>query len=164
MRDLFGNSIKPSAVFSEDREYRYVLTRRWDDRTLCNFIMLNPSTADEIKEDPTVRRCMDFAGNWGYGGLVVTNIFAYRSTFPDDLYKVADPVGPGNDTHILTIAKQAALVVCAWGEHGDYHNRGFVVLGKLRDEGITTKCLGKNASGQPQHPLYIPRDRKLIDM
>mgnify|MGYP000880158315 CR=1 FL=1 len=97
MKNLFGANIKPTAGFSPDREFRYTLTRRWDDRLLVNFLMLNPSTADENIEDPTIRRCMGFARDWGYGGLMVTNIFAYRSTDPKALYKVPDPTGPANN-------------------------------------------------------------------
>lgn len=162
MKDLFGADVKPTATFSEDRKYRFTLTRRWDDRVLCNFLMLNPSTADEKIEDPTVRRCMAFASAWGYGGLIVTNIFAYRSTDPAELYKVVDPVGPGNDEHILQSAKLSALTVCAWGDHGRHQGRGGVVRLLLTRGGITARCLGKNASGEPQHPLYIPSSRKLI--
>jgi hypothetical protein len=164
MKDLFGANIKPTATFSDDRVYRYTLTRRWDDRTLCNFLMLNPSTADEHVEDPTVRRCMGFAEAWGYGGLIVTNIFAFRSTDPEALYKVADPVGPGNDYDIIESAKRCALTVCAWGDHGQFMGRGNAVRALLVAAGIAARCLGKNGSGEPQHPLYIPNSRKLIDL
>lgn len=164
MKNLFGDNIKPTAVFSPDREYRYRLTRRWDDRPLVNFLMLNPSTADELTEDPTVRRCIGFASDWGYGGLLVTNIFAYRSTNPDLLYKIADPVGPGNDEHIIQSAKLCALTVGAWGDHGRHLGRGNVVRAMLRAANITARCLGKNAGGEPQHPLYIARDRRLIEL
>lgn len=163
MKNLFGANIKPTAVFSPDREFRYTLTRRWDDRLLVNFLMLNPSTADENIEDPTIRRCMGFARDWGYGGLMVTNIFAYRSTDPKALYKVPDPTGPANNEYILKTAKACAVVVCAWGEHGAHQGRGAIVHKLLREAGIATRCLEKNASGEPKHPLYVARDRKLMD-
>lgn len=164
MKNLFGANIKPTAVFSENREYRYTLTRRWDERALVNFLMLNPSTADENTEDPTIRRCIGFANDWGYGGLIVTNIFAYRSTNPAHLYKVTDPIGPGNDEHILTTAKACALTVCAWGNHGQHLARGNAIRSLLIHAGIAARCLGKNAGGEPEHPLYVARDRKLIDL
>src|SRR5581483_9586135 len=97
--------------------YRYSLARFFGDGGVVNFIMLNPSTADAETDDPTIRRCLGFAKAWGYGTLVVTNLFAYRATDPAELAKAGDPVGPDNDTRLWSEAQLSDLVVCAWGNH-----------------------------------------------
>ena len=149
------------AIFSPCRQYRYVLRRRvgWGPST-CLFIMLNPSTADEEQEDPTVRRCMDYAHRWGYGVLVVCNIFALRATDPTRLYQAPDPVGPENDAYILEEASRADCVVAAWGNHGALNERSHAVRVLLAD--VLVQCLGINRSGAPKHPLYIARDQPLM--
>jgi len=118
--------------------------------------MLNPSTADEKKLDPTCSRARDYAERWGYGALFVTNVFAFRSTDPDRLRTIEDPVGPGNDAAIVKAAKASALVVCAWGNHGAYLFRSREILGKLRANNISLHVLRLNANGEPAHPLYLP--------
>ena len=144
------------ATFSPCRRYRYTLWRTWDTgKPACMFLMLNPSTADETANDPTVERCQRRAQLMGYGGLVVCNIFAYRSTDPDALYALNDPVGPDNDAAIIEQASQAGLVVCGWGKHGALHGRGTAVLNLLRQAGITPYALRINGDGSPQHPLYV---------
>lgn len=103
------------AVFSPKRLYRYKLWRYWGNKhNVVNFIMLNPSTADEIRNDPTVERCERRARDWGYGGLIVTNIFAIRGTDPKIIKSVRYPIGPSNNSYILECAKEAKLIVCAW--------------------------------------------------
>ena len=149
------------AVFSPDRKYRYVLRRRvgMGDRTVM-FTMLNPSIADEEKNDNTITRDIDFANRWGFGWLVVCNAFAYCATHPRDLYKAADPVGPENDSHILREAVLADQVVVAWGEvHKRFHPRIAAVCSLLAD--IPLWCLDTNDSGSPKHPLYVPRTQAL---
>ena len=117
------------ARFSRCRRWRYLLWRRWDAaRPVANFLMLNPSTADEFKLDPSCTRARNYAGRWGYGALIVTNIFGWRSTDPAALKKVDDPIGQGNDAAILKAAREAKLVVCAWGNHGGHLGRGEEVL------------------------------------
>ncbi|MHB1702544.1 MAG: DUF1643 domain-containing protein, partial [Acidobacteriaceae bacterium] len=137
---MSANSLFPDhtgATFSPCGKYRYTLWRTWDaSKSSCLFLMLNPSTADEVDNDPTVERCQRRALAMGYGGLVVCNIFAYRSTDPDALYSLDDPVGPGNDAAILEQASRAALVVCGWGKHGALHGRGEAVLAMLRSADI----------------------------
>lgn len=148
-----------SAVFSPDRVFRYELRRTWDPMGwVCNFLMLNPSTADEHKNDPTVERCERFAMAWGCGALVVTNLFAYRATDPADLASIAEIVGPGNDEHIARVALEATYVLVAWGEHGALRGRAAAVLELLRSRAPEQPlyCLGRNKSGQPVHPLYQP--------
>ncbi|MEO8632426.1 MAG: DUF1643 domain-containing protein, partial [Chloroflexota bacterium] len=113
------------AVFSGDRRYRYRLWRRWElSRPLIAFCMLNPSTADERSDDPTIRRCIGFARDWGYGGVEIVNVFALRATDPRELRRLRDPVGPRNDSYVLDAAERAASVVIAWGAHGAFRSRG----------------------------------------
>ena len=129
-----------------------------DDRTVL-FVMTNPSVATEERNDNTIRRDIDFANRWGFGWLVVCNAFAYRATDPEELSKVDDPCGPENDAHILREAQAANLVVVAWGEPGAYLGRSGALCTLLT--GITLYCLGINASGQPKHPLYVPKTQAL---
>ena len=145
------------ATFSRCRRWRYLLWRCWDaSKPAANFLMLNPSTADEVKLDPSCTRARNYAERWGYGALIVTNIFGWRSTDPSVLKQVKDPVGSGNDAAIVEAATTAKLVVCAWGEHGTHLGRGNQVLGMLRNHGIAPHSLRLNASGHPAHPLYLP--------
>ena len=109
------------ALFSPCRKYRYTLWRIWaPDKPYACFLGLNPSTADETADDPTVRRCIDYSKRWGMGSLLMLNIFAYRSTDPEKMKAVADPVGPDNDRWIKEIAGNAGIVIAAWGNHGDH--------------------------------------------
>lgn len=150
--DLFGHS---GAVFSPCCRWRYRLWRRWGDGPMINFLMLNPSTADAFANDPTVARCQRRARDWGYGGLHVTNLFAWRATDPAALREAADPVGADNDAYILEVAEESACIVCAWGVHGRYQQRGACVTRSLEQAGIQLYCLQLTASGEPGHPLYL---------
>lgn len=149
-----------AAKFSPSGAFRYWLDRRWDTSLpMCCWIMLNPSTANAIEDDPTVRRCQGYARTWGYGGLTVVNLFALCATDPAGLRvgaTVADPVGPRNDEHILMLARIAKLTVCAWGVHGAYLGRGEAVRHLLA--GIPLHVLGLTAGGHPKHPLYLKRE------
>ena len=118
--------------------------------------MLNPSTADETVLDPTCERARGYARRWGYGALLVTNVFAWRATDPDELKVAPDPVGRGNDAAILRAASACAIVVCAWGNHGAHRGRSKRVLRLLREAGIALHVLRLNAGGEPSHPLYLP--------
>jgi hypothetical protein len=144
------------AVFSADRNYRYALWRTWApelDRVL--FVGLNPSTADEVSADPTLRRCAGFARAWGHGGVLVGNLFAYCATHPVELRAAADPVGPDNDAWLERLAEKAARLVVCWGNHG-------ALLGRDRQFSAgrdTLLCLRRNRNGSPAHPLYIRRDQ-----
>jgi len=145
------------AAFSTCRRWRTLLWRRWDEsKPAANFLMLNPSTADEVQLDPSCTRARNYAERWGYGALLVTNLFGWRATFPEDLYPVKNPVGRGNDAAILRAAREAAIVVCAWGNHGAHKDRSFKVIESLNREGIELHVLRLNRSGQPAHPLYLP--------
>jgi hypothetical protein len=143
------------AKFSPCRRWRYLLWRCWDEsKPVANFLMLNPSTADEFKLDPSCTRARNYAERWGYGSLIVTNIFGWRSTDPSALKSVKDPVGRGNDAAIVQAAKEAKLVVCAWGNHGEHLKRGESVLKLLK--GVRLHALRVNGAGHPAHPLYLP--------
>ena len=136
--------------------YRYRLWRVWDeDAPRVLFIMLNPSTADELDNDPTVERCERRALSWGFGSVEVVNIFAYRATSPDDMKRQDDPVGPENDFYIQQAVQDAYMIVCAWGAHGNHLNRAAEVIAMLGELGITCHCLGTTADGNPKHPLYV---------
>ena len=148
-------------LFSPDRVYRYVWTKQVieDNNYPCLFIMLNPSTADEYGPDPTVRRCIKFAQEWNRGVLVVLNLFALRSTDPNHLKKVADPVGPSNNMLIQLFAHRAQHAICAWGNHGSLNGQSTKVLTLLRDAGVPLYHLGLNQGGEPKHPLYLPNSQ-----
>ena len=149
------------AKFSKCRRWRYLLWRCWDPaEPVANFLMLNPSTADEFKLDPSCTRARNYAEQWGYGALIVTNIFGWRSTDPAQLRKVKDPVGRGNDAAILKAAREAKLVVCAWGNHGEYLARGHEVRAMLASQGVALHCLRMTGVGHPTHPLYLPAKLK----
>jgi hypothetical protein len=120
--------------------------------------MLNPSTADAFQLDPTNRRCVGFAQAWGYGSMVTTNIFAFRSTNPAGLRTTKDPVGPENDEAIVNAAKNADLVIAAWGTHGELQDRGNVVGDMLTEVGIELHVLRLTKAGHPGHPLYVAGD------
>lgn len=137
--------------------YRYELTRTWDPASalVCCWVMLNPSTADASVDDPTIKRCIGFARDWGFGGLVVVNLFALRSTDPRALKTAVDPVGPRNDASILAAAGRASRVVCAWGTHGVFADRGAEVRQLLRP--FDPHALRLTKAGHPSHPLYLPR-------
>lgn len=152
--DLFSKEPKSSAILSACGSYRYRLERIWDaEKEKVAFIMLNPSTADAEQDDPTIRRCIAFAKAWGYGGLVVGNLFALRSKDPKALYDHADPIGPDNNRHLSAIAGSCELIVAAWGTHGAYKGRGRVVADMLDDCNLS--ALKMTADGHPGHPLYI---------
>ena len=121
--------IYKNATISDCRKYRYSLSRTWDDKkNTVLFIALNPSTANERNDDPTIRKCINYANKWGYGSLLVANLFAYRTTKPTKLRYVKNPVGNDNDQHIMDLSKNASLIVAAWGNEGSLFNRDKEVI------------------------------------
>ncbi|MGH9962981.1 MAG: DUF1643 domain-containing protein [Pyrinomonadaceae bacterium] len=148
-------------VFSPCRTYRYSLWREFDMLNLnyAVFIGLNPSTADEVQDDPTIRRCIGFAKRFGVGALCMTNIFAYRATNPEVMKQQDDPIGPENDQWISADAKNASVIVAAWGVHGTHLDRGAAVVKLLP----RLSCLGVTSKGHPRHPLYLPSDAALCE-
>lgn len=153
--------MKQSAVISNCTQFRYELRRVWDEsKPLVLFIGLNPSTADDSSDDNTSRVCINYAKRWGYGGLLLGNLFAYRSTDQSALYTTPDAIGPGNDTWLKKLQSEAKLVVCAWGGTGSYKNRDQAVLSFLQ----APHCLVKLKSGRPGHPLYKRADLQPIPL
>lgn len=148
------------ADYSADEVYRYVLVRIWAPGPRVLFVMLNPSTATEAQNDPTVERCERRARALGFGSFAVTNIFAYRATDPKVMRAVADPVGPENDAAIRQMAFDAQCIICAWGTHGLHLGRGAEVERLLRQAGFALHHLGLSKDGLPKHPLYIGYDTK----
>lgn len=143
--------------------YRYHLWRRWSlaPRT-CVFVMLNPSTATDVLDDPTIRRCRGFAMREGCGRLKVVNLFALRATDPDALYRTEGAEGdPENLRHILGAAATAQLVIVGWGAHGKHRSRGAFIKGELNECSIKSFALGMTKTGEPGHPLYIRADAAL---
>jgi len=154
---LFGPHSGGSAEFSPDRVYRYALYRTWNEsKPKVLFIGLNPSTADESLDDPTIRRCKGYAADWGYGGLIMANLFALRATKPKIMMSHIAPIGPENNSWLRDLAHQADLVIAAWGYHGGYLNRDRDVLAFLPK----MKCLGTTKTGKPRHPLYMRADTR----
>ena len=143
--------MKNTAKLSGCRNYRYALWRTWDSsKPLVMFVGLNPSTADETTDDPTLTRCINFAKSWGYGGVCMANLFAFRATEPSDMKASDDPIGAENNKWLKKLAKDAALVVAAWGNDGSYLGRSEQVKELLP----ILHCLRINKSGEPAHPLY----------
>lgn len=148
-----------TAAFSECRNYRYALWRTWDaTKPTVMFVGLNPSTADEITDDPTLTRCINFAKSWDYGGVCMANLFAFRATEPRAMKVARDPIGSENNEWLLRLSKDAALVVAAWGNDGSFLGRSRQVITLLPD----MHCLKMNKSGEPAHPLYQPASLKPI--
>lgn len=150
-----------------DGPYRYLLTRVWAEEgekaKTVTFIMLNPSTADADIDDPTVRRCVSFAEDWGFNSLLIANLFAFRTSYPAKLLKAEDPIGPGNLRTLAMAAKIADQVVCAWGDvvkkktieaYSDHFRSVCSILGPQNPQ-----CLGTTKHGAPKHPLYLPADQ-----
>ena len=152
-----------TAVYSDCERYRYSLTRVWDaSGKRVNFVMLNPSTATEVQNDPTVERCERRARALGFGSFAVTNIFAWRETDPRLMRKAADPVGPENDAAILERANWANTVIAAWGTHGAHQDRGPAVEQLLRQNAHDLCHLGLSKAGHPKHPLYLPYSQPAV--
>lgn len=149
-QDLLRHSV---AVYSDDLRYRYALTRVWGDGPKISFVMLNPSTATEVQNDPTVERCERRARMMGYGAFRVVNIFGFRATDPRDMRSEPDPIGPDNDAAIMAAADWADMVLCAWGTHGAHLGRGVAVAKML--SAYDLYHLGLTQGGDPKHPLYI---------
>lgn len=159
--DLLGHR---SADFSPCRNWRYCLRRTWEpDKPWVLFVCLNPSTADESEDDPTIRRCIGFAREWGYGGMAIGNVYAWRSTDPRGLQDTPDPVGAENDIWLGRLARTTHLIVCAWGTHADRSRAqrvAAILSGDLTLEGDpeprrVLNALAVNANGSPGHPLYL---------
>lgn len=151
------------ATLSADGVYRYRLARTWDDGVPpLAWLMLNPSTADASNDDPTIRRCIGFARGFGYGGIVVVNLFAARATDPTEIGSFIDPVGPDNDATLLDVCRQHTTVA-AWGASVPHYwrHRPRAVVSRMRAAGVALYALGFTKAGHPRHPLYVRGDAAL---
>lgn len=158
--------IAAAAGFSDCRRYRYTLNRlvpvtfRFEPRAftgdLVQFIGLNPSTADEVLNDPTIRKCIGFASRLGFARMCMTNLFAWRSTDPLRMLEAVEPVGADNLQHIIDVAARASLIIVCWGVRGGHLGQDSVVLDALGRVGKRVHCLRITKGGFPEHPLYIP--------
>jgi hypothetical protein len=151
------------AIISECRRYRYLLWRRWSKGLPMVVIGLNPSTADDNNDDPTSRRLIRFAKEYGFCGLDLVNLFAFRATKPKALSDVEDPVGQDNDKRILETCNSTNTIVAAWGNGGTLFGRDGDVMKLLNENGIDLKCFGKTNTGCPKHPLYLAARTRLVD-
>ena len=154
----------PCARFSRNGRYRYLLTRPIGTGPRVTFVMLNPSTADAFRNDPTIRKCIGFAQRWQCGQLTVINLFALRTPSPRDLHHDPDPVGPRNRATIIQIMQQLIpnqdIIIAAWGTHGQLHNQAEKSLRLMNQFGIEIECLGHTMGGHPRHPLYVRYETK----
>lgn len=168
--------------FSECRTFRYTLLHSWrldgdkfvqiqlpvEQRRQIMWIGMNPSTADENRLDPTLRRVRAFSHGWGFNTFIMTNVFAFRATLPKNMRKAEDPIGPDNDRMLVEIAQQCDHVVACWGGLSNFprslRHRAASIRIMLRDAGRPVQCLGRNDDGSPKHPLYILGDTRLIPL
>jgi hypothetical protein len=126
------------------------------------IVMLNPSTADAERDDPTIRRCIAFAVRERFGGVEICNLFALRATAPANLKAADDPVGPDNDRHLRDLFARHAQVLAAWGVHGGHRGRAEAIVRLAARLGVALTCLGRTAQGQPRHPLYVRGDSAIL--
>ena len=148
------------AIFDATGAYRYRLWRAWDEGLpRVGFVLLNPSTADAATDDRTIARCVGFAQSWGYGGIEIANLFAFRTPYHRTLRQAPDPVGPDNDQELAAFAGRVSMVVAGWGVAGAFHERAREVLAAPWWP-ADARCLGWTAGGEPRHPLYVPGARQ----
>lgn len=153
-----NNYLATDAVFSDCQRYRWLLMRRWSDGPhICMFIGLNPSTADYYNDDPTVRRCVGFARQWGYSAMYMMNAYAFRSTNPKVMKQQSDPVGCQCDDFLKGIALLCRIHVACWGTNIETYRQT-----ELKQMLPRLKCFGITAKGFPKHPLYLSKATKLI--
>lgn len=158
--DRFGVSVpERGAVLSLCGLFRYALWWTWAPGPRVNWCCLNPSTADATVNDNSFLRMVRFSQAWGYGGLIVTNLFAFRATDPRDMMAASDPVGEDNDYWIQTCSMDCALTVAGWGAGGKYMGRDVDVRRMLR----APHYLRLTKDGHPGHPLYLPASLRPVE-
>lgn len=153
---------RSGAIFSACGTWRYQLWRRWSNTPLFVVVGLNPSTADETHNDPTITRCIGFAKREGYGGLLMLNLFALRATSPQALKCFWDPIGPENDEVIGAVCQNLDRIVVAWGNQGGYWGRDRKVCNLIQTSTPHIQCFGLTQQGHPRHPLYLRKTTPLI--
>lgn len=151
-RSAEQDGIASRAWYSPCEGYRYGLARRWAEGPEVLYVMLNPSTATELANDPTIERCQRRAVMLGFGGMRIANLFGWRATHPEDLKRVGDPEGPENASLLAAWSAQAQVVLAAWGVHGALNGQGARVARLLRGD---VRHLGLTRDGHPRHPLYV---------
>ncbi len=152
------------AIISSDEKYRYLSVRQWDaNLPKLGWVMLNPSTADAENDDPTIRRCIGFAKDWGYGAIIVGNLFAFRATNPKELLKASSPSGDDNEFHLQSIFDSCEKVVCAWGAFAPKVYEYDYMASKVREFG-RRYALGYTKQCEPIHPLYVSKNKTLFEM
>lgn len=146
-----------SAILSDDGKYRYKLERKWgpDASKMVGFIMLNPSIANDKKDDPTMKRVINFAKSWGFDGVIVCNLYAHISPHRKELKHVDDPLGPENERYVREIVATCSQIVYGWGNDGSEPQW-------LRELVPSPYCIKMNKGGQPKHPLYIKGECEMI--
>jgi len=156
------------AMLSDDKRYRWKLWRFWgEEQKHIAFIGLNPSTADEKDDDPTIRRCIGFAKKWGYSGIFMLNLFGLRSTDPKSIYQSIEPIGQYNTGSIITVIASNSVieVVICWGNHGKHLNQGRSMINLLHQRCPNKiKHFGFTKTGEPKHPLYLPSNLPLLKL
>lgn len=157
--------VEGDALLSADGVYRYWLKRTWALGPRVCWVMLNPSTADANLDDPTIRRCIGFSKSWGYGSLIVVNLWALRATDPRELLTADDPYGPDNAEAVELAINGSELMVAAWGTFVARMTRRSARRiepeAMARDALVDARCLGRTKSGHPRHPLYVRADQPL---
>jgi hypothetical protein len=143
-------------IFSDDLRYRYSFYQKWNDNESIMFVGLNPSLSEGL--NPTLNKCIALAKVWGFGSCYILNLFAARAKTPNDLRKLSEPIGDENDQWLQKTSKLVAKVVFAWGTHGNFLDRDFVISKMFPD----AYCLGKTKDGFPKHPLYLRSDTSLV--
>lgn len=156
-------SMKRDAILSDCGKYRYVLHRRWGEGLSVLWVMLNPSTADHVKDDATIRKCVGFTKLWGYEALTVVNLFAFRSRWPEDLITAPNPYGPDNDAVLWREIESPdhGMVVLAWGARVPRAIQRPPVEEWVLDAGKIPLCLGETQGGEPRHPLVLAYNTRL---
>ena len=152
-----GEGCVSVARYSDCERYRYDLMRTWEPSgPKALVVMLNPSTATELANDPTIERVERRVQRMGFGAYRVCNLFAWRATEPKRLLATAAPVGPENDDVLVAACQWGDLIVCGWGNHGEFDGRGMAVEAMLRRTCRPLSHLGLTRKGHPRHPLYVP--------
>lgn len=160
-----GNKMMKSATLSPCMKYRYSLSRVWNyDKPIYGFIGVNPSTADAIKDDPTVKKWIGFTERWDGGGFHVCNAFGYRATDVNELKTVEDPIGEDNMVFVENIMDQCDIIVPCWGNKTKVPKvlwNQFDVIHSLLDQYShkPIMCFGTNKSGCPKHPAYLSYEK-----